>query len=93
MELKSLELDLQSIELNPNSTKDKWHANLLKKYWKFVHHFHHSWLQCWKKVASESTLWGGQDCCHIVLFFIGLMFELQPCIYYEGFSQCSCRLW
>jgi hypothetical protein len=73
--------------LNSNSTEDKWHLKLLKKYWKFAHHFHYLWLQCWQKVASESTLWGGQDCCHIVLLFIGLMFEFQSCPYYEGFSQ------
>jgi hypothetical protein len=24
---------------------------------------------------DESTLWEGQDCCHIVLFFRGIMFE------------------
>ncbi len=36
---------------------------------------------------GESTLWGGQNCCHIVLFFKGTMFELQPSHYYEGFSQ------
>jgi hypothetical protein len=42
---------------------------------------------------GENTLLGGQDCCHIVLFFRGPMFELQPCHYYEGFSQCFCILW
>ncbi len=36
---------------------------------------------------GENTLRGGQDCCHIVLFFRGPMIELQPCHYYEGFSQ------
>jgi hypothetical protein len=36
---------------------------------------------------------GGQDCCHIVFFFRGPMFELQPYHYYEGFSQFFCILW
>ncbi len=35
----------------------------------------------------ESTLWGSQDCCHIVLFFKGIIFELQSCHYHEEFSQ------
>jgi hypothetical protein len=26
-------------------------------------------------------------------FFKGPMFELQPSHYYEGFSQCFCKLW
>jgi hypothetical protein len=35
-----------------------------------------------------STLWGGvQNYCHIVLFFRGRMFELQPFNYYESLSQ------
>jgi len=40
-------------------------------------------------VKGKSTpLWDlGQNCCHIVLFFKGPMFELQLCHYYEGFSQ------
>ncbi len=34
------------------------------------------------------TIYGvGQDYCHIVLFSKGPMFELQPCYYYEIFSQ------
>ncbi len=32
---------------------------------------------------------GGQDCCHIVLFFKGPMFELQPCHYYEDSHNIS----
>ncbi len=36
---------------------------------------------------------GKQNCCHIVLLFMGPMFEFQPCHYYEGFSQCFCILW
>jgi hypothetical protein len=40
------------------------------------------------RVKTQNTLLGGQDCCRIVLFFRGPMFELQPCHYYEGFSQC-----
>jgi hypothetical protein len=41
-----------------------------------------------------STLWGrAQNCCHIVLFFRGPMFELRPCNYYERFLQCFCILW
>ncbi len=43
--------------------------------------------------GGESTLCGGQDCYHIVLFFWGPMFELQPCQYHEGFSQCFYILW
>jgi hypothetical protein len=38
-------------------------------------------------IVGENTLKGDQNCCHIVLFFTGPMFELQPCHYYEGFSQ------
>jgi len=39
---------------------------------------------CW---LGESKLRGGQLYCLIVLFFKGTMFKLQPCHYYEGFSQ------
>jgi hypothetical protein len=42
---------------------------------------------------GESTLQGGQDYRHIILFFKGPMFKLQPCDYYEGFSQHFCILW
>jgi hypothetical protein len=42
---------------------------------------------------GENTLQGGQNYCHIVLFFRGPIFELQPSHYYEGFSQCFCKLW
>jgi hypothetical protein len=44
------------------------------------------YLVCAQK--GESTLGGSQNCCHIVLFFKGPMFELQPCHYYEKNSQC-----
>jgi hypothetical protein len=39
---------------------------------------------------GENTLQGGQDYCHIILFFWGPMFELQPCHYYERVSQYFC---
>jgi hypothetical protein len=39
-------------------------------------------------MKGENTLQGGQDCCHIILFLRGPMFELQACHYYERFSQC-----
>jgi hypothetical protein len=35
----------------------------------------------------------GQDCCHIVLFFRGSMFEFQSYHYYKGSTQCFCILW
>jgi hypothetical protein len=37
-------------------------------------------------MKGENTIHEGQNCCHIVLFFRGPMFELQPCHYNEGFS-------
>jgi hypothetical protein len=40
-----------------------------------------------KALGGESTLWGGQNCCHIVLFFRGPMFKLQPYHYYERFHN------
>jgi hypothetical protein len=44
-------------------------------------------------MKGENTLHRSQNCCHIVLFFGGPVFELQPCHYNEGFSQCICILW
>jgi len=44
------------------------------------------------KDVGESTSRGAPNCCHIILFFKGPMFELQPCHYYERFSQCFCIL-
>ncbi len=41
-----------------------------------------------QKNRVKAPLQGGQDCYHIVMFFRGPMFELQPCHYYEGFSHC-----
>jgi hypothetical protein len=35
---------------------------------------------------GKNTLQGGPNCCYIVLFFRGPMFELQLCHYYEGIS-------
>jgi hypothetical protein len=46
-----------------------------------------------KAQACENNRCGGQNCCHIIFFFKGTMFEFQPCYYCEGFSQCFCILW
>ncbi len=44
--------------------------------------------------VGESTPWGGgQNCYHIVLFFRGPVFEIQPCHFYENISQYLCILW
>ncbi len=35
---------------------------------------------------GENTLQGSQDCCGIVFFFKGLMFELQPCLFFAYYG-------
>jgi hypothetical protein len=44
-------------------------------------------------MKGESTPKGGQDGYHIVLFFKGTKFELQPYHYYKNISKCFCMLW
>jgi hypothetical protein len=70
----------------PRATKDNWNNN--HKIGWFEHKSQtHGLVRTWFFEVGESTL-GGQNYCHIVLFFRGTMFELQPCHYYERFSQC-----
>jgi len=51
-----------------------------------------AWLQ-FEHLVNESTLRGGWRLLSDCIFFKGPMFKLQPCHYYEGFSQVFCILW
>ncbi len=70
----------------PHATKDNWKNN--HKIGWFEHKSQtHGLVRTWLLVVGVCTL-GGQNYCHIVLFFRGTVFKLQPCHYYERFSQC-----
>jgi hypothetical protein len=43
-------------------------------------------------IAGENTL-RVTKIIVMLYFFKGPMFKLQPCHYYDGFSQCFCILW
>jgi hypothetical protein len=40
------------------------------------------------QTKGENTLRGAKIVVTLYYFFKGPMFKLQPCYYYEGFSQC-----
>jgi hypothetical protein len=44
------------LDFDSNSIEEKQDENWCTSYWKYVHHFHHVWLWCWKnKLDKKDT--------------------------------------